>query len=228
MSTSERHSSIPVIHENKPKWLRLWLYYTHNLLQILWQRPQILCIDIPWLDPQINHEIQREKSSGLRGKPKIANCFLFMLLLLSCWAIWIHYHISGKTLRSLYGPLIICILLVDILCVCVCVHIDAWILIFCLQDVNRGGSRHKLLQDFRYEEGDSMVHDESGESSVSSIPFQVHLKCQFIGSLHLKLFNYLVSVNWEQVFSLPSWSKNCLMKHFCFFWKNLENVGHDH
>ncbi|KAI3445906.1 hypothetical protein Pfo_002571 [Paulownia fortunei] len=41
------------------------------------------------------------------------------------------------------------------------------------QDVNRGGSRHKLLDDFRHEEGDSMFHGESGESSVSSIPFQV-------------------------------------------------------
>ncbi|KAK6136921.1 hypothetical protein DH2020_029327 [Rehmannia glutinosa] len=41
------------------------------------------------------------------------------------------------------------------------------------QDVNRGGSRHKLLEDFPREEGDSMYHGESGESFVTSIPFQI-------------------------------------------------------
>ncbi|XP_057802719.1 uncharacterized protein LOC131017971 isoform X3 [Salvia miltiorrhiza] len=34
------------------------------------------------------------------------------------------------------------------------------------QDVNRGVSRHKLLQDVGYEQGNSMVHGESGESLV--------------------------------------------------------------
>ncbi|KAG6406642.1 hypothetical protein SASPL_134248 [Salvia splendens] len=41
------------------------------------------------------------------------------------------------------------------------------------QDVNKGGSRHKLLEDIGYDEGDSMVHGESGDSSINSIPFQV-------------------------------------------------------
>ncbi|KAG8368463.1 hypothetical protein BUALT_Bualt15G0048000 [Buddleja alternifolia] len=41
------------------------------------------------------------------------------------------------------------------------------------KDVNRGGSKHKLLEELRYEEGDSMLYGESGESSISSIPFQV-------------------------------------------------------
>ncbi|KAL8554679.1 hypothetical protein ACS0TY_002751 [Phlomoides rotata] len=41
------------------------------------------------------------------------------------------------------------------------------------QDVNRGGSSHKFLQDFRHEEDNFMAHGEGGESSVSSIPFQV-------------------------------------------------------
>ncbi|PIN15275.1 Prolyl 4-hydroxylase alpha subunit [Handroanthus impetiginosus] len=40
-------------------------------------------------------------------------------------------------------------------------------------DVKRGGSRYKLLENFETEEGDSMPHGESGESSISSIPFQV-------------------------------------------------------
>lgn len=39
--------------------------------------------------------------------------------------------------------------------------------------MNRGGYRHKLLQDSRFEEGGFMVHGESGESSATSIPFQV-------------------------------------------------------
>ncbi|KAL0384298.1 UNVERIFIED_CONTAM: putative prolyl 4-hydroxylase 9 [Sesamum radiatum] len=41
------------------------------------------------------------------------------------------------------------------------------------QDVNRGGSRHRLLDEFGYEEGDPMFYGETGESSVSSIPFQI-------------------------------------------------------
>ncbi|KAK4476985.1 hypothetical protein RD792_016186 [Penstemon davidsonii] len=40
------------------------------------------------------------------------------------------------------------------------------------QDVNRAGSRHKLIEDFRYEESNTMSHGESGESSLNSIPFQ--------------------------------------------------------
>lgn len=41
------------------------------------------------------------------------------------------------------------------------------------QDVNWGGSRHKLLQDSRYDEGGFVVQGASEESSPTSIPFQV-------------------------------------------------------
>lgn len=56
---------------------------------------------------------------------------------------------------------------------CEFVFIDARSVDSCLQDVNRGGSRHKLLHNVGDEEGDFMVHGESGESSVTTIPFQV-------------------------------------------------------
>ncbi|KAL2512094.1 putative prolyl 4-hydroxylase 9 [Abeliophyllum distichum] len=41
------------------------------------------------------------------------------------------------------------------------------------QGLNRKGSRHKFLEKFREEEGDTLWHGESGESSVNSISFQV-------------------------------------------------------
>ncbi|KAK4401735.1 putative prolyl 4-hydroxylase 9 [Sesamum angolense] len=41
------------------------------------------------------------------------------------------------------------------------------------QDVTRDGSRHRLLDEFGNEDGDPMFYGETGESSVSSIPFQV-------------------------------------------------------
>lgn len=61
---------------------------------------------------------------------------------------------------------------------------------YCLQDVNRGGSRHKLLEEIGHDEGDSMVHGESGDSSINSIPFQVQFKCQLLNYLHSRMFNY--------------------------------------
>lgn len=41
------------------------------------------------------------------------------------------------------------------------------------QDNNRGVSRHRLTEETGYESGESMIHGESGESSITPIPFQV-------------------------------------------------------
>ncbi|GFP88618.1 probable prolyl 4-hydroxylase 9 [Phtheirospermum japonicum] len=41
------------------------------------------------------------------------------------------------------------------------------------QDVNRGVSRHKVVEDFQHEEDDLMFHGESGEPFINSIPFQI-------------------------------------------------------
>ncbi|GER42152.1 prolyl 4-hydroxylase alpha subunit [Striga asiatica] len=40
------------------------------------------------------------------------------------------------------------------------------------QDINKNGFRHKLAEELR-EEGDPMVHGETGESVIASIPFQI-------------------------------------------------------
>ncbi|CAA2996357.1 probable prolyl 4-hydroxylase 9 [Olea europaea subsp. europaea] len=41
------------------------------------------------------------------------------------------------------------------------------------QDLNRNRSQRKFFQKFPEEEGDSLGHGETGDSSISSIPFQV-------------------------------------------------------
>ncbi|EYU37593.1 hypothetical protein ABFS82_02G041900 [Erythranthe guttata] len=41
------------------------------------------------------------------------------------------------------------------------------------QDANRGKFRHKLVEESRIEEGDALLHGESGEGFIASIPFQV-------------------------------------------------------
>ncbi|KAL3621093.1 putative prolyl 4-hydroxylase 9 [Castilleja foliolosa] len=41
------------------------------------------------------------------------------------------------------------------------------------QDVNRGLSSHKLVEDFQQEEGSLMFHGETGEPFINSIPFQI-------------------------------------------------------
>lgn len=60
---------------------------------------------------------------------------------------------------------------------------------FIYQDVNRDLSRHKLMEETAHEGGDPMVHGESGESSLSSIPFQVPFEFQSPGSFDLMMFD---------------------------------------
>ncbi|CAI9781845.1 unnamed protein product [Fraxinus pennsylvanica] len=62
--------------------------------------------------------------------------------------------------------------IVFFLCFCFFLFLLFGCIIFS-QDLNRNGSRHKFLQKFPEEEGDSLGHGETGDSSVSSIPFQV-------------------------------------------------------